>query len=148
MGGKRLYEFSRIEIISLSHQNFGYKKIAAQTGYSVSTIRDVLKRWEFTGDYLAAPLSGRPTILSKHDRRRLVQDIIDNLFKNLASLHADTCLPVCQRTIDRMIKDEGFDVYISVKKSWLDAEKEAKRLELAKTYVDEPLISIRNIAFS
>src|SRR4051794_29328861 len=111
MGGKRLSEFLRIHIITLHQQGMGYKDIHTETKVPTSSVRNVIKRYIATGDHKPGTQPGRPPVLTKHDHRRLLQDAIDDPFKDLASLHAATCLPVSQRTIDRALKDMDIEVF-------------------------------------
>src|SRR5437764_383018 len=99
--GNSLDEFPRIQIICLHQNNVGYKKIAADTRIPTSTVQSVIKRWQRTGDWRSGRSTGRPPVLTKHDKRRLYQDVSDNPFKELRELASDSCLPVSARTIDR-----------------------------------------------
>ena len=57
---KQLCETLKMKVIDAHNAGEGYKKIAKRCQLAVSTVRNVIKRWQFRGTVEVKMRSGRP----------------------------------------------------------------------------------------
>lgn len=76
----------------------GYKKLSQRCKLSVSTVRNIVRKWKTTGTVLVKARSGRPSKIS--ERRRMVRTVKNSPQTTSKDLHhhlaADDCCIVQQ----------------------------------------------------
>src|SRR4029434_7740453 len=85
----------------------GSTKLSQRFQLSVSTVRNIIKKWKATGTVLVKARSGRPRKISKRQRRRMVRMVKDNpqtTSKDLQDHLAADGVTVHRSTIQRTLK--------------------------------------------
>uniref|UniRef100_A0A8B9GVB7 Cyclic nucleotide gated channel subunit alpha 1b n=1 Tax=Astyanax mexicanus TaxID=7994 RepID=A0A8B9GVB7_ASTMX len=75
---KQLSNDLKTKIVQHSCSGEGYKKLSQRFNLSVSTVRNIVRKWKTTGTVLVNPRSGRPRKISERQRRRMVRTVKDN----------------------------------------------------------------------
>jgi transposase len=132
----------RGKIIALyqdSVQKNSMRKIAALTGYPLSTVFDTIDRFRKTKSLKNLPRSGRPSAITESDRRYLKLCALRNRQKTLAILTEDfnvgRKIPVSKSVINRSLHSWGMIGRVAVRKPLLSARNVKKRLRFAKEHV-------------
>ena len=120
----------RQEVILLASLGWGYKRIAEKTSIPTSTVRDIIKRFNTRGSTQDAPRSGRPLKVTK-DVSQAIESIADenpwsslqDLTKKLHTLD----IKIGRSSVNRTVKQLGFELRIPRKKPYLDSFKKIRR---------------------
>jgi len=111
----------------------GYNKICKVLGISKATVQSVVKRAEERDGYTHdATRSGRPTTITDQ-KRQIVGDIIDaepQLAQRDITQKANIGLRKC--TVDKIISEAGFKLFMPRKKPFLRNGQKGKRKEFAR----------------
>ncbi|KAE8278059.1 hypothetical protein D5F01_LYC23874 [Larimichthys crocea] len=68
---KQLSNYLKTKIVQHHGLREGYKKLAQRFKLSVSTVRNIVRKWKTTGTVLVKARSGRPRKISEKQRRRM-----------------------------------------------------------------------------
>uniref|UniRef100_A0A1A8SKU6 Uncharacterized protein n=2 Tax=Nothobranchius TaxID=28779 RepID=A0A1A8SKU6_9TELE len=101
----------------------GYKKISKRFGFSVSTIRNVIRKWKSTGSVEVKARSGRPRKISEQTAHLLGRKATENphmTVKNLQEGLADVGVLVHKSTVQRCLNKQGVRG-----REWRKAQKES-----------------------
>ena len=72
---KQLSNELKTKIVQHHGLGEGYKKLAQRFQLSVSTVRNIVRKWKTTGTVLVKARSGRPRKISDKQRRRMVRTV-------------------------------------------------------------------------
>ena len=132
----------RARIIALYNDSVpknSMRKIAALTGYGVSTVFRTIDRFRKTNSLQNLPRSGRPSSLTESDRRFLKLCSLRNRRKTLAILTEDLKfgrkIPVSKSVVNRCLHSWGLIGRVACRKPLLSARNVKKRLRFAKEHV-------------
>ena len=78
-----------MKVIDAHNAGEGYKKIAKRCQFAVSTVRNVIKRWQFRGTVEVKMRSGRPRKLSERTAHMLVRQTNQNHHLTAENLQED-----------------------------------------------------------
>lgn len=105
-----LSEDLKMKLIDAYKSGKGYKKISNHFGFSVSTIRNVIKKWKLRGTVEVKPRSGRPRKITEKTANLLGRKAKENphmTVKDLQEGLADTGVMVHLSTVKRCLKKQG-----------------------------------------
>jgi transposase len=122
-------EGKRRAIVTLHDLNYCGSKVHEATSIPTSTISDVIKEYEATGDTTDAPRAGRPPKLSAGDKRTLetiIQDEPTLPFKEIADTASQFNIQAFKHTVDKALKETGFSLKVRRWKSYLTIERKEK----------------------
>ena len=150
--GEEVSEAIRNQIVGMRRCDKSFVWIGEQFNMSEDMARKIYNRWEATGSCENASRSGRPTILNKHDVRRLKSYITTNRETRrepLTELIQNCNLPVSTKTLSRTMKDYiGLGRRIERKRCFLTVQQKKNRLVFAKKHIHWTLEDWRRIAFT
>ena len=116
---RELTDFERGEIVGLSKGGFSQRKIAELLDIPKSTVGDVVKKYNEHSLTTTASRSGRPKILSEHDKRHLIKITKENRFDTLEEITENfntvMNISVSSRTIQRTLHKEGYSGHAAKK---------------------------------
>ncbi|GAA6222128.1 histone H2A.Z-specific chaperone CHZ1-like, partial [Lates japonicus] len=105
-----LSEDLKLKLIDAYKSGKGYKKISKRFGFSISTIRNVIKKWKIRGTVEVKPRSGRPRKISDKTARLLCRKATQNphmTAKDLQEGLADAGVMVHPSTVQRCLNKQG-----------------------------------------
>ena len=108
---KQLCKTLKMKVIDAHNAGEGYKKIAKRCQLAVSTVQNVIKRWQFRGTVEVKMRSGRPRKLWERTARMLVRKANQNphlTAKNLQEDLADSGVVVHCSTVQRCCTNKTF----------------------------------------
>ena len=91
----------------------GAAEIARKTFLTPTTVKSTLLRNSQRHEGTTLSRSGRPSKLSCHDRRTLLKYVCKNPKLTYKQVLADLGLPVCSKTVYRILKEEGIKKWIA-----------------------------------
>src|SRR2546421_9022747 len=91
----------------------GTAEIARKTFLTPETVRSTLSRNPQRHEGITLPRSGRPSKLSRRDRRTLLRYVRKNPKLSYKQILIDTRLPVCKKTVYRILREEGIKKWIA-----------------------------------
>ena len=93
---KQLSNDLKTKIVQQYGLGEGYKKLSRRFQLSVSTVRNVIKKWKATGTVLVKARSGRPRKISEGQRQRMVR-MVKDYHQTTSKVHRSTF----QRTLHK-----------------------------------------------
>ena len=133
---KELTPWQRSEIQTYRHIGLTNEHIGRLTNCTPSTVATTLNLNTLRNNGETRPRSGRPSLLSRRDRRLILRIIRRNPKLTYAALKIESGLTVSKKTLYRMLKDEGISNWLAKKRPLITPEVAAKRLRWAKKYKD------------
>ena len=150
--GEEISEAIRNQTVGIRKCDKSFVWIGEQFDLEPDTVRKIYNRWEATGTCTNAPRSGRPTILNKHDVRRLKAYIItdrETRREPLKELVQHCNLDISTKTLSRTISDIiGMGRRVERKRCFLTKQQQKNRLEFAKKHIHWTLEEWRRVAFT
>src|SRR5687768_14181578 len=123
-------------IISLLKNGHSIRQISARVGVSRSTVSRI--RRTCLKDYKYPLLKGRPRVLSVHQERNLVRNVLSGQWSNSVKanyfLNADYGINLSCRSVQLALRRNGLSSYIKRKKPFLKKIHRQKRLAFARKY--------------
>uniref|UniRef100_A0A673XKP2 Tc1-like transposase DDE domain-containing protein n=1 Tax=Salmo trutta TaxID=8032 RepID=A0A673XKP2_SALTR len=119
----------------------GYKKLSQRCKLSVSTVRNIVRKWKTTGTVLVKARSGRPSKISERQRRRMVRTVKNSpqtTSKDLQHHLAADGVTVHRSTIQRTLHKEKLYGRVMRKKPFLHTRHKQSRLRYANAHLDKP----------
>lgn len=138
---KQLSNDLKTKIVQQYGLGEGYKKLSRRFQLSVSTVRNVIRKWKATGTVLVKARSGRPGKITKRQRRRMVRMVKDNpqiTSKELQGHLAADGVTVHCSTIQRTLHREQLYGRVMRKKPFLHTRHKKARLRFAKLHLNKP----------
>uniref|UniRef100_A0A3Q3KMZ5 Tc1-like transposase DDE domain-containing protein n=1 Tax=Monopterus albus TaxID=43700 RepID=A0A3Q3KMZ5_MONAL len=138
---KQLCKTLKMKVIDAHNAGEGYKKIAKRCQLAVSTVRNVIKRWQIRGTVEVKMRSGRPRKLSDRTARMLVRKTNQNphlTAKNLQEDLADSGVVVHRSTVQRCLHRQGLHGRVSRRKPYLRPHHKIQRLKYATGHLQKP----------
>uniref|UniRef100_A0A3Q2PWK9 Tc1-like transposase DDE domain-containing protein n=1 Tax=Fundulus heteroclitus TaxID=8078 RepID=A0A3Q2PWK9_FUNHE len=138
---KQLSNDRKTKIVQHSHSGEGYKKLSQRFKLSVSTVRNIVRKWKTTGTVLVKPRSGRPRKISERQRRSMVRMVKDNPQTTSTDLQhhlAADGVTVHRSTIQRTLHQERLYGRVMRQKPFLQARHKQSHLRYAKVHLDKP----------
>lgn len=129
----------------------GYKKLSQRFQLSVSTVRNIVRKWKATGTVLVKARSGRPRRISERQRRRMVRMVKYNpqtTSKDLQGHLAADGVTVHRSTIQRTLHKEKLYGRVMRKKPFLRTRHKQSRLRYAKAHLDKPASSWNKVLWT
>ncbi|KAL2088708.1 hypothetical protein ACEWY4_015607 [Coilia grayii] len=129
---KRLSDDLKTKIIQ--HYGLGevYKKLSKRFQLSVSTVRNIVRKWKATGTVLVKPRSGRPSKIPERQSKRIVRMIKNNpqtTSKDLQGCLAADGVAVHRSTIQRNLHKERLYGKVMRKKPFLHSPSNITELQ-------------------
>uniref|UniRef100_A0A3B1J718 Uncharacterized protein n=1 Tax=Astyanax mexicanus TaxID=7994 RepID=A0A3B1J718_ASTMX len=112
----------KTKIVQHSCSGEGYKKLSQRFNLSVSTVRNIVRKWKTTGTVLVKTRNDRPRKISERQRRRMVRTVKDNpqtTSKELQHHLAADGVTVHRSTIQRTLHKEKLYGRVMRKKPFL-----------------------------
>ena len=106
---KQLSNDLKTKIVQHQGLGEGYKKLAQRFQLSVSTVRNIVRKWKTTGTVVVKARSGRPRKISDKQRRRMVRAVKLNPQTSSKDLQHDLAadgVTVHRSTIQRTLHKE------------------------------------------
>lgn len=100
----------KVKLVDAYRGGKGYKKIAKRFGFSVSTIRHVIRKWKSTGSVEAKRRSGRPRKISEQVAHQLGRKMTEDpqlTAKELQEGLAGEGVAVHTSTVQRCLSKQG-----------------------------------------
>ncbi|KAM4530477.1 uncharacterized protein PAE49_022966 [Odontesthes bonariensis] len=100
----------KMKLIEAYKGGKGYKKISKRFGFSISTIRNVIRKWKSTGTVEVKTRSGRPRKISEQTAHLLGRTASENphmTAKELQEGLADAGVVVHASTVQRCLNKQG-----------------------------------------
>lgn len=119
----------------------GYRKLSQRFKLSVSTVRNILRKWKTTGSVQVKARSGRPRKISDRQKRRMVRTVRVNpqtSTKDLQHHLAADGVTVHRSTIRRTLHKEMLYARVMQRKPFLRPQHKQSRLRYAKAHLDKP----------
>ena len=135
---RKISDPERWRVIHLFQENYPKKVIARKMGISAKAVREIIKKWDATGQVADLKRSGRPKKIGKRTVRLLRRLILANRQASAAELtsflkkHLNTAISV--KTIRRNLKKIGYMGRIAQRKPYISAVNRVKRLKFARRH--------------
>jgi transposase len=107
----------------------GNTEIAQKTFLTPATVQSTLRRNSQRHEGTTLSRSGRPSKLSRRDRRALLRYVRKNPKVSYEQVLADTGLPISKKTAYRILREEGIKKWIAKQRPLLTEESAKIRLE-------------------
>jgi transposase len=138
---------SRVSMVTLKKAGQSYGEIAATFHTTKSTVHQIVKRFENSGNFTPKPRSGAPKKLSDADIRYLNIQVKKDRSVPLYDLQkriSDYGVSVCARTIARAMKETWGHKWRRKKRILLTKKSASKRLRFAREWLPkvEELMSV------
>lgn len=152
MGASKQLSNDLKKLLIRHHQSGeGYKKISQMFELSISTVRNVIRKWKDTGSVAVRERCGRPKKISKRQKRRLVRKITEQPQTTSKELQEDLAsdgIHVHRSTVQRALHDEMLHGRVMRKKPFLRPQHKKNRLNYAKSHLDKPEAFWNNILWT
>uniref|UniRef100_A0A3P9LCQ4 Transposase Tc1-like domain-containing protein n=1 Tax=Oryzias latipes TaxID=8090 RepID=A0A3P9LCQ4_ORYLA len=138
---KQLSDDLKTKIVQHHSLGEGYKKLAKRFQLSISTVRNIVRKWKTTGTVQAKAWSGRPRKISDRQRRRMVRTIKLNPQTSSKDLQRDLAadgVTEHRSTIQRTSHKEMLYGRVMRKKPFLRTCHKQSRLRYAKAHLEKP----------
>ncbi|TKS65777.1 Transposable element [Collichthys lucidus] len=138
---KQLSNDLKTKIVQHHGLGEGYKKLAQRFKLSVSTVRNIGRKWKTTGTVLVKARSGRPRKISEKQRRRMVRTVKVNPQTSSKDQQHDLAaegVTVHRSTIQRTLHKEMLYGRVMRRKPFLRTCHKQSRLRYAKAHLDKP----------
>lgn len=140
-GSKQLPSTLKIKINDAHKAGEGYKKIAKRFQVAVSSVRNVIKKWQLTGTVEVKLRSGRPRKLSERTARRIARKANQNprlTAKDLQEDLADSGVVVHCSTVQRHLHKYDLHGRVIRRKPFLRPHHKIQRQKFAKEHLNKP----------
>lgn len=124
----------RAQIVGMKEAGATTAEIAVQFNISERTIRDIYKKYKERGTITPKTSSGRPRKLNERDIRSLARFTKKNRTAILSDITKSAAIKVSEFTIRRRLHEQQLFARVAIKKPFLTAQHQAKRLEFALTH--------------
>lgn len=135
---RELCTAERERIVSLSQKKLGYRKIKEKTGFAISTIRYVVKKFKTTGLVATLPRSGRTKSttpkIDKLIKQEVIRDRRISAPKINSELRTNYGVNISESTVRNRLHAMGFKGRVARKKPWVSKKNQLKRFEWAKKH--------------
>ena len=131
---QELTPWQRSEIQTYRNIGLTNEHISRLTFCTPGTVATTLNLNTLRTNGKSCPRSGRPTALSRRDRRLILRIIRRNPKLTYAVLRVEVGVEVSKSTLYRMLKDEGITNWLAKKRPLITPEVTAKRLKWAKQH--------------
>uniref|UniRef100_A0A8D0A2J4 Transposase Tc1-like domain-containing protein n=1 Tax=Sander lucioperca TaxID=283035 RepID=A0A8D0A2J4_SANLU len=131
----------RKKIVEAYDKGEGYKKIAKRFQMPISSVRNVIKKWQSSGTVEVKARSERPRKISDRTARRIVRKASQNPRLTARSIQkdlADTGVVVHHSTIKRYLYKYGLHGRVIRRKRLLRPHHKNQRLKFANEHIDKP----------
>src|SRR5436190_24183846 len=133
---KELSPYLRGSIQTWAAIGLGTAEIARKTFLTPETVKSTLSRNPQRHEGITLSRSGRPSKLSRRDRRTLLRYVRKNPKLIYEQVLADLGLPVCLKTVYRILKEEGIKKWIAKQRPLFIEEAAKIRLDWCPAYKD------------
>lgn len=120
---------SRSRVVAAHDYGIRICDIARQENLPPSTCRSIFKAAANQDSCKSRPRSGRPSIITPRDGRRIFRAIATNPKITTTQLRAEVMPNICKKTIARFLKKSGIQKWRCRKRPLLDDAKAAARLQ-------------------
>lgn len=112
------------------------REIGDKVGLSARQVKRIRKRYKINGKLKRKKGSGRPQVLTKNHKIRLINAIIKNPCQSLSSIVANLNLPCCNVTAKNFLKSKGYSYKKTRPRPYLSYKNVEDRLLFAENYAD------------
>lgn len=130
-----LSDAQRGQIIGLRQTKAQFRDIATIVGCSKATAKSVFYRWKRDGT-ISTNNAGRPPIISKRDKRRLIREARIHRKEPLADITSLITPHASVRTVKRILAKSHISKWIAAERPELTEDHARQRLEWAIKYKD------------
>ncbi|KAI4885686.1 hypothetical protein NFI96_017633 [Prochilodus magdalenae] len=128
--------------VALQYYGEGYRKLSQRFQLSVSTVRNIVRKWKTTGTVQVKARSGRPRKISNKQKRRMLRTVRVNPQTSTKDLQHDLAadgVTVHRSTIRRTLHKEMLYGRVMQRKPFLRPHHKQSRLRYAKAHLDKVL---------
>lgn len=140
--GKEISSDVKQIVIMHSAKGKSIREIGELMNLKKSTVGDIVKRFTVGGRFDVLPRSGRPRIVTEHEKRRIVRKIKANPKLSAPKLTSEYCREtgktVHPDTIRNVLKSEGYNGRVARRKPFVNKINRKKRIYWAREYVSKP----------
>lgn len=129
-GTTELSPSKRGQIIALRKAGFSYQEIAKRVGAAKSTCYKTVKRDELYHTRHSLPRSGRPRVLTIHDKRKILRTIRQHRFWSYRTIGKEAG-GYSERQVRQTAREAGYRRYVARRKPYLSIATVRKRLQWA-----------------
>ena len=148
---KQLSEGLKNRIIKFYKDGEGYKKLSSRLNIPVSTVRNIVKKWQERGTVKVKSRCGRPRKISERQMRSLVRNVTvkpQTTSKDLQQHLAGMGVQVHRSTVQRALHQNELHGRVMRKKPFLRPQHKQNRLKFAKEHIDKPDAFWNNILWT
>lgn len=149
---RRCNEAEAAQIVTLYNEGYRQKDIARRLRRGQSTVSNILKRYQETGNFVRRPGQGRKRCTTAIDDRFLILNSTRN--RTLTSTHLKNELlnvrqiNVSSKTVRRRLKEAGLKPRRPAKVPRLLQNHKTRRLEFARTHIQWNIENWKNVLFT
>ena len=148
---KQLSEELKNRIIKYSKDGEGYKKLSSRLIIPVSTVRNIVKKWQERGTVKVKSRCGRLRKISERLVRSMVRNVSEKpqtTSKELQQHLASMGVSVHHSTVQRTLHKSELDGRVMRKKTFLRQKHKKNRVKFAKEHIDKPDVFWNNILWT
>ena len=148
--GKHLTEFEKGQIWAFRHlkRPMSFRKIAKKLKKPKSTVSDCYTSMKERGTYKRKRGSGRPTSLTKNQKKRIVVSQKRDPFLSAKNLKTELKLSCSTQTVQNVLKNAGLKSYFSKFKPFISEKNRKRRLAWALKHRNWTKFQWRRVLFS
>lgn len=139
-------------IIKLYFKGLSYRQIANRLEISFSSVRNIVKKYLTTGSVLNKPRPGRPTKFNEREQRSIHRIVERDPTASAAMIAQEVATTsnttFCLQTVRNVIHKFNYYGRVQRRKPFISEVNRKKRLQFAKTYINEDLEFWKNVIFS
>ena len=113
-----------------------YRQIAAILDLKKSTVADIVNRYKNEDRIESLPQSGRRKIINEREKRKIIRKVKENPRLSASTLAAEfreeSGKNVSTQTVRRLLKEDGYNGRVAIKKPYISEINRKKRLTFAK----------------
>lgn len=129
---------TRSRVVAARDYGNRFVDIATKENLNPATCRSIFRNAQHQQSCKSQARSGRPTLLSPRDQRRIFRAIATDPKITAAQLRVECGLEASKKTIYRFLKKSGIQKWRCKKRPLLDNEKAATRLQWALQHDSQP----------
>ena len=138
---KQLSNDLKTKIVHRHGLGEGYRKLSQRFQLSVSTVRNIVRKWKTTGTVQVKARRGRPRKISNNQKRRMLRTVRVKPQTSNKDLQHDLAadgVTVHRSTIRRTLHKEMLYGRVMQRKAFLRPHHKQSRLRYAKAHLDKP----------
>lgn len=135
MTNAKLTDFQKGQIVAYDDCGLSGRQIAVKIGKSQQAIAEFLKNFKATGNYNRKTGSGRKKQTTNIDDQNILETAKKDRTISAKQIKRELKLPVSPQTIRNRLHAAGYYSHFKVKKPFVSAVNQQRRLNWAKKYI-------------